>query len=82
MDHPIKAFISNLFGDSKPDDKKNHWAQALIDEEYDSVKDLKEMSNDDWSVISKDIPLTIIGEIRKKLNQDQDQNTTFSPEDK
>lgn len=38
--HPIKIYIDQLFP-TKPVDKRNAWAQYLIDQEYDTVEDLK-----------------------------------------
>jgi hypothetical protein len=38
MDHPIKAFIYEVFGDSKSNEKKNEWAQYFINEEYDTIE--------------------------------------------
>jgi hypothetical protein len=39
MEHPIKAFIDDLFGVSHSEYMRMNWAQRLIELEYETVED-------------------------------------------
>jgi hypothetical protein len=44
-EHPIKVFIDELFA-SKPEDKRNKWSQYLVDQEIDTVDDMRKLSQE------------------------------------
>jgi ubiquitin-protein ligase len=65
-DIKIRKFIDDLFP-TKPIDKREAWAQVFLNEEYETVSDLKRASEDAWSQIK--LPLATKDVIRQELKK-------------
>ena len=73
-ENSISKFMNDLFCKSKSQEKINAWAKYFIDQEFDTIDDLTQISDETWKSrsMTDNIPIKILEDIRKRLRENHE----------